>query len=100
MIALLVLCTHHLLDHISGHGVEEKGQNNSKEGDNNGFDDDPFVVPPEDISNRLERAQKPYERAVRTARVKQKQVISFLQFSHSKPMHNSDMSVGLTQLCI
>ena len=56
----------HLLDHVAGHVVKEERDENGEEYDDDGLEDDPAVVVPEDVADRLEGIEEPNEGRVGT----------------------------------
>ena len=67
MIVPMRLSTEDLLDGVAGHVVEEEGQHQRQEHEEQRFDDDPLILMPQDVAQRLERVQEPHERRVRPA---------------------------------
>lgn len=66
MSTIATLCTKHFLDGVARHGVEEKRQYECKEYEKYGFEDNPFVISPQNIANRLQRAQEPNKGRIRS----------------------------------
>ena len=56
----------HLLDGVSGQGVEEHGEEEGEEDDEDDLEDRPLVVVPDDVPDRLQRVEEPHERRVRS----------------------------------
>ena len=59
--------TEHLLDHEAGGTVEEEGKEGGETEKDEGLEDGPAVLVPDDVSNRLERVAEPDERRVGAA---------------------------------
>lgn len=59
-----LLGSEHFLDHVARCAVEEKSDENGKQHDDDRFENDPAIVVPQDITNRLQRIQKPNERRI------------------------------------
>jgi len=65
-LSLSLSSTKHLLDHVSRHAVEEESDQDDQQKEDDHFEDEPAVVVPEDIADRLEWVQEPNERSVRS----------------------------------
>ena len=53
--------TEHLLDHEARRAVEEEGEERCETEEEEGFEDRPAVLMPDDVSDRLERVAEPDE---------------------------------------
>lgn len=56
----------HLLDQVTGERVEEQAQQEQQQQQPQDFEDQPAVVVPDEVTNGLQRAQKPHETGVRS----------------------------------
>ena len=63
-------CAKHPLDCVARHGVEEERKNSCQEDEEDGFENDPLVVVPKDVADRLQWVQEPDEGGVRAAVIK------------------------------
>ena len=63
----MLLGAEHLLDHVAGQAVEEESNENGKKEEEDRLEDDPAVVVPQDVADRLQRVEEPDERRIRTA---------------------------------
>jgi len=59
--------TKHLLDHVARHAVEEQGDEDYQQQEQDHFEDEPAVVVPEDVADRLKWVQEPDKRRVGSA---------------------------------
>lgn len=66
--------SHYFLDGVSGHGVEEQCEQCSQKEHDQGFDDHPLVIVPQDILEGLQWVEKPHKRRVRSTEIKEKNV--------------------------
>jgi len=57
--------TQHLLDHVARHAVEEQRYEHDQQQEDDDFQDEPAIVVPEDVSDRLEWIHEPNERRIR-----------------------------------
>ena len=55
----------HLLNGVSGQGIEEHGEEEREEDDEDDLEDRPLVVVPDDVPDRLQRVEEPHERGIR-----------------------------------
>ena len=55
----------HLLDHVSRHAVEEERNEYDQQEEEDDFEDEPSIVVPQDVTDRLERIQEPDEGRIR-----------------------------------
>ena len=62
-----VSSTEHLLDHVARHAVEEERDEDDQQQEDDHFEEQPAIVVPEYVSDRLERVEEPDERRVRPA---------------------------------
>ena len=65
----------HPLDHVSGNAVEEERDEYDEQEEENDLEDQPAIVVPEDVADRLERIEEPDERRVRTPTPPQQQPV-------------------------
>ena len=54
----------HFLDGVARHGVEEESDEDDEEREEQQLNDDPLVVVPQNVPQRLERVHKPHEARV------------------------------------